>query len=116
MTRQEEIDHVKMTYHKGLHYDPRICFKEGIEWADNHPKSSWISIKDDLPCNYPNNIHFGFTDRVLTTNGKINIFIALMKNINNEWVWYSDDNFDVSHVVTHWMPLPQPPKEYFEIK
>lgn len=116
MTREEEIDLIKMAYDKDLRYDPRICFKEGIEWADNHPKSPWISVKDDLPCNYPNNIHFEFTDRVLATDGKINIFIAHMKKTNNEWVWYSDDNFDVSHVVTHWMPLPKPPKEYFEIK
>lgn len=91
-----------------------VGLQEGLKIADSNPK--WISIKDDLPCNYPNNIHFGFTDRVLATDGKINIFIALMKNINNKWVWYSDDNFDVQHVVTHWMPLPQPPKEYFEIR
>lgn len=110
MTREEEIDLIKMIYDEDLHYDPIICFKEGIEWADNHSKSSWISVNDDLPCNNPNNIHFGFTDRVLATDGKINIFIALMKKINNEWVWYSDDNFNVSHIVTHWMPFPKLPK------
>lgn len=87
-----------------------------IKAAEYVLNNQWISVKDDLPCNYPNNVHCGFTDRVLATDGKINIFIALMKNINNKWVWYSDDNFDVQHVVTHWMPLPQPPKEYFEIR
>ena len=39
------------------------------------------------------------------------LFIAYMKKTNNEWRWYSDDNFDVQHIVTHWMPLPQPPKD-----
>ena len=110
MTRKEEIDQAKKAFYEDLHYDPRICFEEGIEWADNHPKSSWISVNDDLPCNNPNNIHFGFTNRVLATDGKINIFIALMKKTNNEWVWYSDDNFNVSHIVTHWMPFPRLPK------
>ena len=110
MTREEEIDLIKMAYDEDLRYDPRICFEEGIEWADNHPKSSWISIKDDLPCNYPNNIHFGFTNNVLATDGK-NIFVAHMTKTNNEWVWYSDDNFDISHIITHWMPIPELPRE-----
>lgn len=89
----------------------KVGLQEGLKIADVNPKSPWISVKDDLPCNYPNNIHFGFTNRVLATDGKINIFIAHMKKTNNEWRWYSDDNFDVQHVVTHWMPLPQPPKD-----
>lgn len=108
MTREEEIDLIKMAYDEDLRYDPRICFKEGIEWADNHPKSPWISVKDDLPCNYPNNIHFGFTNNVLATDGK-NIFVAHMTKTNNEWVWYSDYNFDISHIITHWMSIPKLP-------
>ena len=41
-----------------------------------------------------------------------NIFIAYMKrNKNNEWVWCSDDNVDLSHIITHWMPIPKLPKE-----
>ena len=88
-------------------------FIKGAEYVLNN---QWISVDEDLPCNYPNNVHSGFTDRVLATDGRINIFIAYMKKTNNEWRWYSDDNFDVQHIVTHWMPLPQPPKEYFEIK
>lgn len=29
-----------------------VSFEAGVEWADNHPKSPWISVKDDLPCNH----------------------------------------------------------------
>lgn len=79
-------------------------FEAGAQWADNNPKSQWISVKDDLPCNYPNNIHFGFTNRVLATDGK-DIFLAYMKkDKDDKWVWYSDYN------ITYWMPFPKPPK------
>ena len=116
MSRREEIKKASNELSNSCSKTFRMGFEVGAMWADNNPKTLWINIEDDLPCNYSNNIHFGYTDRVLATDGKINIFIAYMKNINNKWVWYSDDNFDVSHVVTHWMPLPKPPKEYFEIK
>ena len=28
------------------------AFIEGAKWADNNPKSPWISVNDDLPCNH----------------------------------------------------------------
>ena len=115
MTREEVIEkfyeeepYIFETYREEQNF--KLGLLEGIRIADENPKSSWISVNDDLPCNNPNNIHFGFTNRVLATDGKINIFIALMKKTNNEWVWYSDDNFNVSHIVTHWMPFPKLPK------
>ena len=110
MTREEEIDLAKKVFNEGLHYDPRICFEEGIEWADNHPKSHWISVNEDLPCNNPNNIHFGFTNKVLATNGK-NIFIAYMKKRKDgKWIWCSDDNVVLSYSITHWMSVPKLPE------
>ena len=85
-----------------------VGLKKGLKVADANPKLPWISVKDDLPCNYPNNIHFGFTNNVLATDCK-NIFVAHMTKTNNEWVWYSDDNFDISHIITHWMSIPKLP-------
>ena len=114
MTREKEIDNAKNAFHKriledGYYYDPRDCFEEGADWADANPKSSWISVKDDLPCNNPNNIHFGFTNRVLATDGK-NIFNLYMRKCKDgKWIW-DDDNVDFSHSITHWMPFPKPPK------
>ena len=29
-----------------------IGLKHGLEIADEYPKSPWISVKDDLPCNH----------------------------------------------------------------
>ena len=41
-----------------------------------------------------------------------NTFIAFMKKYKDgKWVWGSDDNFDLSHLITHWMTIPKLPKE-----
>ena len=116
MTREEEINNaVEKALPTTDCYTPFfgeiVAFRLGVEWADANPKSNWISVKDDLPCNNPNNIHFGFTNRVLATDGK-NILVAYMrKNKDNKWIWYSENNIDISHIITHWMPFPKPPKE-----
>ena len=85
------------------------AFLEGAKFA---LENQWIGVEENLPCNNPNNIHFGFTNKVFVIDSNKNIFIAYMKkNKNNKWVWCSDDNFDLSHIITHWMPIPEPPKE-----
>ena len=111
MTREEEIKKAlgEQFYSTPCSKTYKMGFEVGAMWADNNPKSSWINVKDDLPCNNPNNIHFGFTNKVLATDGK-DIFIAYMKkNKNNKWVWCSDDNFDLSHIITYWIPIPKLP-------
>ena len=113
MTREEEIKKAS-----GELFNSAPCsktykmgFEAGAMWADANPKSPWISVEDDLPCNNPNNIHFGFTNRVLATDGK-NISIACMKkNKNNKWVWCNENSIELSHVTTHWMPIIKLPKE-----
>ena len=84
------------------------AFLEGAEYALNN---QWISVTDDLPCNNPNNIHFGFTNKVFAIDYNKNIFIAYMTKYNNKWVWCRDDNFDLLYIITHWFPIPAPPKE-----
>ena len=94
-----------------------IGFRLGAEWADEHPKSLWISVNDDLPYNYPNNIRFGITNNVIATDGT-SIFILHMKRCkDNKWIWCGDDSVDdtvysvvFSNSITHWMPFPKPPK------
>ena len=84
------------------------AFLEGAEYALNN---QWINVTDDLPCNNPNNIHFGFTNKVFAIDYNKNIFIAYMTKYNNKWVWCRDDNFDLLYIITHWFPIPAPPKE-----
>ena len=125
MTRQEEIRQEALKAEKeefprcagdkensfhGVNSAYGLGFVDGSLWADNNPKSPWISVKENLPNDNPNNIHYGFTNRVLVTNGE-NIFVAYMKKCkDNKWIWWSEDNNDISHMVTHWMSFPKPPK------
>lgn len=134
MTREEEIINVARTradrhqiaervlnnYNNKLYFYNRIhnaeiaSFEAGVEWADEHPKSPWISVKDDLPYDNPIFIHFGFTNRVLVREKKGNLFVAYMKkNKDNKWIWCNDidNNFDLLSDITHWMPIPKLPKE-----
>ena len=92
MTRQEEIHSVSNQLSELYKCSKtfKMGFEEGAQWADEHPKSPWISVEDDLPYNNPNNIHFGFTNRVLATDGE-NIFVAYMKkDKDNKWIWWSN--------------------------
>ena len=64
ITKEEEIkyaskDYVnylldKQEYHNENYTedDIRQTFEKGAKWTDTHPKSPWISVKDDLPCNH----------------------------------------------------------------
>lgn len=79
-------------------------FMEGAKWADEHPKISWISVDDDLPCYHeelletPNDI----TKYVLVLIGKDKPAIAYMSTYgNNNWHWVN-----INHV-THWMVIPE---------
>ena len=62
-----------------------------VEWAD---------IKDELP-------KFG-TDVLVYSDSCQKIFKAYF---HKAWWCFSYDNSPIRENVTHWMPLPQPPKE-----
>ena len=62
--------------------------------------SDWISVKDRLP---------GYGKSYLVITPCSNIHIAYMLSYNNGW--HSSRGVDVVLPVTHWMPLPAPPKE-----
>lgn len=115
MTR-EEIKHAskdyvnylldKQEYHneKYTEYDIKQAFEKGAEWADEHPKSPWISVNDDLPCNHEEFTHSNYTDRVLISARNGFVEVAFMSKIENVWVW------ETPIKVSHWMPIPELPK------
>jgi hypothetical protein len=120
MIRREEINNAKEAFYEriikeGSYYDPRDCFEEGAEWADANPKNPWISVEDDLPCNHKELMENEYkTKKVLVVmrsdkSSSKNIEICYMTNqyssIGN-WYWI---NTLKTHV-THWMPLPELPK------
>ena len=115
MTREEEIDNAKTTFYKRVleddyYYDPRDCFEEGAKWADEHSKSPWISIEDDLPCNHEELIcgagiiEGTETIEVFAINTSDNIWIDYMIYENGKWRW---NDFEPSY----WMIAPKLPKE-----
>lgn len=77
--------------------------------------SEWISIKDELP-----ELLAGedYSENVLASNGKKLYVMALFHDADG-WSWGNCYGFingnaqmddDYSNI-THWMPLPTPPKE-----
>lgn len=66
----------------------------------------WISVKDRLPDEHI---------RVLVVNDDAKFMVA--ERAEDDW-WYQYIAYDVDRwdaleqgVITHWMPLPEPPKE-----
>ena len=116
MTREEEINNAKNIFYKrileeGSYYDPRDCFEEGAEWADTNPKSHWISVDDDLPCNHSDLVltYKGIcftTKRVLVMTDIHTLFLCEMKKDDAcGWIW----NISTKDKITHWMSIPELP-------
>ena len=107
MTREEEINNAKEAFYRkilqeGTYYDPRDCFEEGAEWADSNPKSPWISVKDDLPCNHEELLDAKCkTKEVFTLGIGDSLNIDYMLKINEKWVWFAYNSSKF------WMPIPE---------
>ena len=118
MTREEEIkyaskDYVnylldKQEYHNENYteYDIQQAFEKGAQLADNSPKSPWISVEEDLPCNHEELISLDDKRYTLYVVAVIHNFIIMsrMYKEDDKWYWENDEP-------THWMPIPELPKE-----
>ena len=118
MTRQEEIRNAVDTIfpippsEKGRKYEQALMatgFEAGVKWADKNPKSPWISVKDDLPCNHEELI----VDTPLYKRNKpvvcnkpcgIRVDQMVYDMSLNEWYWTGETPI-------HWFPAPELPKE-----
>ena len=105
MTRENEISIASCAYgSRGSGID----FEAGAKWADANPKSPWISVEDDLPCNHEEMIHVVVenvelrTDRVLAMTDDGIIIIAYMYKFGS-WPWHWSE----TEKITHWMPIPK---------
>ena len=110
--RAERHQIAEMELHKGnkqLYFYDRIynseiaSFEAGAKWADKHPKSPWISVEDDLPCNHEDFRYFGTTVLVFAMLDNLDVTVTHMcKNESTkEWYWKDSEN------VTHWMTIPK---------
>ena len=112
MTREEEVKHAAYAQYCN---SESICFtllcnsfKQGAEWADNNPKSPWINVKDDLPCNHKELLLSTgcHTVGVFTykKGGACGIDNMIIRNGKWEWEAWKENYL-------YWMPIPELPKE-----
>ena len=130
MTREEEIRTAVDTIvpilpsNNGRTYEQALIasgVEEGIKWADKNPKSPWISVDDDLPCNHEelmSKYPFGYkkqTVNVLTflPNGNV-----VKDSMGYREKWWNGRQWDGEkweweslRRPTHWVPIPKLPKE-----
>ena len=122
MIRREEIANeatkASAEYRFGQFYsynnDIYSGFIQGSEWADEHPKSSWINCKDKLPYEFENLLYQNNKERTLP----VLVYNELTDEISIDfmthefyywqnrkiWEWSNDD------YISHWMPLPDKPQ------
>ena len=81
------------------------AFIEGAKWADNNPKSPWISVEDDLPCNHEELTHSNYTDRIIVLARNEFPEVEFMYKVKEGvWKWTTLKN------VSYWMPIPKLPE------
>lgn len=99
MRREDEIAIASCAYgSRGSSID----FTAGVKWADANPKSPWISIKDDLPCNHEELIDGNVTHPVFVRNKNDKYDVTVMAKFI-KWDFIIGD-------ITHWFPIPELPK------
>ena len=81
------------------------AFIEGAKWADEHPKSSWISVKDDLPYNHEELLINDDKKETKSVLVIINGYIMMSRMYKKrKWYWADDEP-------TYWFPIPELPKK-----
>ena len=114
MTREEQIRNaVDTTFpippqENGRNYEQALMatgFQYGAQWADANPKSPWISVKADLPCNHEELISPDDKRDTLYVVAVIrgHIIFSRMRKLEGKWFWENDEP-------THWFPIPKSPK------
>ena len=95
MTREEQVTEATEYYYNDIGL--RVAFEEGAKWADEHPKSPWISVEERLP----EKVNKFLSDEVLVRylrGGKEYTFVT---HYDYEYQTWNIPN------VTHWMPIPE---------
>lgn len=84
------------------------AFIEGAKWADEHPKSPWISVKEDLPCNHKELLlstgYHTVTVFTYKKGGACGMDNMIVRNGKWEWEAWKENYL-------YWMPIPKFPKE-----
>ena len=127
MTRQEQIRDAIDTIipifrsNNGRTYEQALMassFEAGVNWADDNPKSPWISVNDDLP-NDETEWYIIYCEAYNKNGDDIEnkhheIFLENFDKETSLWVnieSYNNYFFDV----LYWMEIPELPKDVCSI-
>ena len=67
---------------------------------EEYAQTQWVSVKDRLPMKDQRILLYGKGDRQLTSIFK-----------DGSFLYYTDESLEECNYVTHWQPLPEPPKQ-----
>ena len=99
MKRQDELNEAWCKYMGKCSTEIMQALAFALRWTDAHPR--WISVEDELPPKQPNREQ-SKNVLVRTNSGRTKIeYYDYGNDVIKEWWEYN---------ITHWMPLPQPPK------
>lgn len=71
-------------------------------WNTRPLEPQWISVDDKLPPN---------ADRVLVATSDNSLLLLACYGSFGKPAWHAPPSYEAFNTVTHWMPLPKPPKE-----
>lgn len=111
MTREEQIQKL-IDEENGIdNYgssDYQVGVLDGARLADEHPKSPWISVKDDLPCNHKELLlstgYHTVTVFTYKKGGACGMDNMIVRNGKWEWEAWKENYL-------YWMPIPNLPEE-----
>jgi len=105
MTREEEILKEALKWKcDDNEFIAQTAFEGGAKWADEHPKSPWISVKDKLPF---------LQSLVLVTLDDGSVSTARLTRFECEDCWdvsTRPDRYSDLDEVLYWMPIPDLPE------
>lgn len=112
MTREEQIHNQATNYGYavagGSTMRPRVskAFLDGAKWADANQPSPWISVEERLPDRLPAKFaNWSKEVFVAVKRGRdYRAYVDKYSHIYKTWGAFGDE-------VTHWMPIPELPKE-----
>ena len=84
-----------------------------LEAADYALNNQWINVEDDLPCNHEELLSKekeGYTESVMAYTN-IGVILISMRKYNDGWKWETSNYFPRIIIITHWLPIPELPKE-----
>lgn len=84
----------------------RLFFRKGVKWADANQPNPWISVEDKLPDRLPAKFANWSKEVIVAVKRgrECRIYVDRYSHIYKTWGVFEDG-------VTHWMPIPELPKE-----